>query len=39
MSLKCWWDDADRGKPKNWGEESASVSHADDDAVNGNANS
>jgi hypothetical protein len=31
MSLERRWDDADRGKPKNWVEEPASVSHDDDD--------
>jgi len=48
MSMERWWDDADRGKPKKWVEEPASVSHDDDDddekekegdAVNGDANS
>jgi len=29
--LERWWEDADRGKPKNWVEEPASVSHDDDD--------
>jgi hypothetical protein len=30
MSLERWWDDIDRGEPKNWVEEPASVSHGDD---------
>jgi len=31
MTLERWWDDIDRGEPKNWVEEPASVSHDDDD--------
>ena len=29
--MERWWEDADGGKPKNWVEEPASVSHDDND--------